>query len=134
MPVGTTRRKTKGKKKFKNTQFGKRALNGARTGTNRVKNKDGTYSSVKTATFDIPGKKSGSTDVMVAPTIRKQSDGSMKSLSAQQAFRAAAESGDYVRVKGGKSKKKVVKAREKGDKKSQKFSARLGKISKRNTR
>jgi hypothetical protein len=62
--------KSSGKRRFRKTKFGKRALVGARSGTDHIENPDGSKSSVLTATFDIPGKK-GRTDVMVAPTIRK---------------------------------------------------------------
>lgn len=117
------------KKHLKRTQFGKRALAGARAGKDRVRNADGTFSSVRTATYDIPGKK-GRTDVMVAPTIRKVG-GKMKQMTHAEARASALKSGDYVRVKGGKTQKKIEKARAKGDRKSKRFSKRLGKISRK---
>lgn len=123
-----------GKRRFKNTSFGKRAISGAKSGKGGIKNADGSTSSVRTATYDIPGKKKGRTDVMVAPTIRKDpKTGKLKRLTHSEAVAAARKSGDYIRVKGGKTPKKIAKARAKGDAKSRKFSGKLGKISKRST-
>ena len=126
-------RRLAGKKRFKNTSFGKRAISGAKSGKGGIKNADGSTSSVRTATYDIPGKK-GRTDVMVAPTIRKDpKTGKLKRLTHSEAVAAARKSGDYIRVKGGKTPEKIAKARAKGDAKSRKFSGKLGKISERST-
>jgi hypothetical protein len=123
-----------GKRKFKRTTFGKRALEGARSGTGGIQNPDGSRSSVRTATYDIPGKR-GRTDVMLAPTIRKDpKTGKLRQLSHSEAVAAARSSGDFIRIKGGKTEKKIEKARKKGDKKSRKFSRKLGKISTRRGR
>jgi len=119
-----------GRKKFKNTTFGSRALEGARSGTGGIKNPDGTRSSVRTATFDVPGKR-GRTDVAVVPTIRKDAKtGSLKRLTPAQAAKASFSTGDYVRVKARRGET-VEETRARGDKRSQKFSKKLGRISKR---
>jgi len=120
------------KRKLKNTEAGKRAIAGARTGAGGIANPDGTRSSVRTATFDIPGKRKGVTDVMLAPTICKNAaTGSLERLRPKEAAARALSSGDYVRIKGGRTEAAIERARAKGDRKSQKFSAKLGKISKR---
>jgi hypothetical protein len=122
------RKKLPGKRKFKRTKFGARALKGARAGTGGIKNPSGTRSSVRTATIDIPGKK-GRTDVAVIPTIRKDpSTGQLKRLAPKQAARVALQMGDFVRVKA-KKKETVEQTRARGDKRSRKFSTKLGKIS-----
>ena len=122
--------KLPGKKRFKNTEFGARALAGARSGTGGIENPDGTRSSVRTATYDIPGKRPGSTDVMVAPTIRMNRDtGQLEVLDERTAFLKAIELADFLRIIGGDTPEAVEKARAKGDARSRKFSARLGKIS-----
>ena len=128
------KRKLPGKKQLGKTQAGKRALAGARSGKGGIKNPDGSKSSVKTATYDIPGRK-GRTDVMVAPTIRKNpKTGKLEQLSAREAARVATETGDFVRVKGGRTQRSVERARAKGDAKSRKFSKRLGNVSQRSER
>ena len=125
-------RKLSGKKRFGRTKAGKRAIAGARSGRGGLKNPDGTRSSVRSTTVDIPGKK-GRTDVALIPTIRKMG-GKLVRLSSKAAVKTALSTGDFVRIKGGKTKKAVAKARAKGASKSRKFSAKLGKISKRVTR
>ena len=131
--VVAIKKKLPGKRKIKKTKFGKRALSGAKKLTDRIKNPSGSHSSVRTATFDIPGKKTRKgqrTDVMLAPTIRKDPiTGIIKQLSNPEAAKAARKTGDFVRVVGGITDKAIQKARAKGDKKSRKFSKRLGKIS-----
>jgi len=118
--------KLPGKKKFKNTQFGSRALAGARDGTGGLVNPDGSTSSVRTGTWDIPGK-GGRTDVMVAPTIRQDPvTGELVRLSPDEALAQALGLGDFVRVRGGRTPEKIEKARAKGDAKSRQFSDLLG--------
>lgn len=126
------RKRLPGKKKFKRTKFGARAIAGARSGTGGKKNPSGSRSSVKTATFDVPGRK-GRTDVAVVPTIRKVG-GKLKTFSLNDALKEARRTGDFVRVKGGKTQKAIEKARAKGDKKSRSFSKKLGKISAKRSR
>ena len=129
----------KGKKKIKNTAFGSRAIKSSKKpASGQVEGKDfvpaggGRRSSVRTATVDIPGKR-GKTDVAIIPTIRNVG-GRLVRLHGDAARQAAVQSGDFVRVKGGKTEKKIVKAREKADRKSIKFSKRLGRNTVRATR
>jgi len=127
------KKKASGKKRIRNTTFGRRAIAGARSGKGGIANPDGTRSSVKTATFDIPGPRGKRTDVMLAPTIRKVG-GKLVRLSGREAGRIAADTGDFVRVRGGTTQKQVERARAKGDNKSRRFSAKLGRISARKER
>jgi hypothetical protein len=133
--TGHNRPKPPGKKKFKNTKFGARAIAGAkRGGAGDSINLDGGRGSVQTMTIDIPGPK-GRTDVAVTATIRKDpKTGKLKQLTGAEAARIAVQTGDFVRVKGGKTKKAVQRARRRGDKKSRRFSKKLGKISRRRGR
>lgn len=124
-----TRKKLPGKKKLKRTQFGQRAIAGARRGSAADSIPVGKgRGSVQTGTVDVPGKR-GRTDVAVIPYIRKDpKTGELRKLTHDQAVKSAMDSGDYVRVKGGHHSKTIEKARAKGDKKSTRFSKKLGKI------
>lgn len=121
------RKKSPGKKKFKNTTFGARALKTARRGGQTLKNPSGPPSSVRTATYDIPGKR-GRTDVMIAPTIRADpSTGQLKRMTESNAAKIALDMADFVRVKA-KRRETVEQTRARADRKSIKFSKKLGKI------
>lgn len=128
MARSASKAKRIGRKKFKHTTFGKRALAGARSGTGGIANPDGTRSSVRSATFDVKGRK-GRTDVAVVPTIRKSATtGKLTRLTPPQAAKAAFTTGDYVRVKARRGET-VAETRARGDKRSRKFSKKLGRIS-----
>jgi len=105
--------------RIKNTPSGKRAIAGAKAGKDRIKNPDGTNSSIRTATFgvEIDGKKR----VMIAPTVVKTPSGQMRQLTPAQAVARARRTGDFA----------VVRSQRVADRRSKKFSKRLGKISKR---
>ena len=124
------KKKLPGKKKFKNTTFGKRAIKGARRGAPgdsiRVHAGAGP-SSVLTQTNDIPGRK-GRMDVNINPTIRKNpKTGKLEQLDPRQATIISERTGDFVRVKA-KKRETIDATRTRGDKKSTKFSDRLGRI------
>lgn len=118
------------RRKIKRTKFGRRAIAGARSGTGGIANPDGTRSSVRTTTFDIPGK-GGRTDVAVLPTIRKHpKTGALTKLSPRAALAVAQNTGDYVRVRAKKGES-IEQTRARADKMSQRFSKKLGRISAR---
>lgn len=130
--------KLPGKRKFKNTKFGSRALRNAKTGGPSIKNKGGSTSSVltMTVTIDRPKTKRGGTkrDTIIVPTIR-QRGGKLVKLKPEAAVKESLKTGDFVRVKGGKvGSKAVAKSITKADKKSRKFSRKLGRIGQKKKR
>ena len=128
-----------GANSIEETRFGQRALAGARTGTDRIANPNGTHSSVQSATFDIPNA-DGTTDVILAPTILKflvrdpltgKTTGTkMLQLTGDQAFRMAMKRKDFVTIlKGAKTMDEIKAARARGEVMSRQFSDELGRIS-----
>jgi len=111
-----------GKKRFsriKNTPSGKRAIAGARSGKDFLVNPGGSRSSIRTATFGV--NIGGKERTIIVPTIVKTPSGTMKRLTNDQAVTRARRTGDFA----------VVKSQQVADRRSRKFSERLGKISRK---
>ncbi len=103
--------------RIKNTPSGRRALAGAHSGKDFITNPDGTKSSIRTATFGVSVR--GKERVMIAPTVVKTPGGKMVRLSSDEAAARARKTGDFALVKNQKT----------ADRRSRKFSKRLGRIS-----
>jgi hypothetical protein len=107
-------------KKIKNTPSGRRALAGARSGKGGILNPDGSKSSIRTATFGVTTP-DGKKRTMIVPTVVAGPGGAMHRLTPDQALQRARATGDFA----------LVKRQSTADRRSKKFSRRLGQISQR---
>jgi len=113
------KKKKKQPSRIKNTPSGRRAIAGARAGKDSIKNRDGTHSSIRTATVGVTLQ--GKPRTMIVPTVVKSPSGQMRRLTVDQAVKRAKRTGDFA----------LTKKQSTADRRSKKFSKRLGKISRR---
>lgn len=103
-------------KYIKNTPSGRRAIAGAKAGKDRIKNPDGSYSSIRTGSYGVDDK------TMIVPHVVKTKRGTMRRLRpGEEAVGRAQRTGDFA----------VAKNEQVATRRSKKFSKRLGKISKK---